>query len=195
MTMLDDDVADVETIARPQAQSPDTKAAVAYLAASGATAINLIETGTGCAFRVGTKIDARAVAVHWLRGPQASAIARLARKHAGRDSDAATALQALRQAAADLRVTLTEHHVAMTRAGEAAERLDAYIEGLRASGKMREFTKAFRRHRLAAMERGEGFMSFKVAELRLRRALIPMLVNGGQPVAGASLFAEVFNQR
>jgi hypothetical protein len=45
------------------------------------------------------------------------------------------------------------------------------------------------------MERGEGYMSFKVAELRLRRAMIPLLMNGGQPVAGASLFAEIFNQR
>jgi hypothetical protein len=28
---------------------------------------------------------------------------------------------------------------------------------------MREFTRAYKRHRLAAMERGEGFMPFKVA--------------------------------
>jgi hypothetical protein len=38
-------------------------------------------------------------------------------------------------------------------------------------------------------------MPFKVAEARLRRALIPLLMNNGQPVAGASLFAEIFNQR
>ena len=35
-------------------------------------------------------------------------------------------------------------------------------------------------------------MSYTVAELRLRRALIPLLMNGGLLVAGASLFAEVF---
>jgi hypothetical protein len=33
----------------------------------------------------------------------------------------------------------------------------------------------YKRHRLAAGLRGEGFMSFKVAETRLRQALIPYL--------------------
>jgi hypothetical protein len=193
--MLELDVADVQTVARPAARSPDTRAAVAYLVASGATAVSVIETGTGRTFRVGTKIDPRGVAVHWLPETRAKAIVRLARKHAGTSPDIATAETALHRAAADPRVTLTAHHVAMTRAGKAAQRLDAYVESLRARGAMREFTKAYRRHRLAAMERGEGYMSFKVAELRLRRALIPLLMNNGQPVAGASLFAEIFNQR
>jgi hypothetical protein len=40
---------------------------------------------------------------------------------------------------------------------------------------MREFTKTYKRRRLAAGLRGEGFMSYAVAELRLRRALIPLL--------------------
>jgi hypothetical protein len=38
---------------------------------------------------------------------------------------------------------------------------------------MKEFTKAYRRHRLAAADRGEGFMTFKIAEARLRKALTP----------------------
>jgi hypothetical protein len=42
--------------ARP-ARSPETKAAIKYLEASGATAISVIEADTGCTFRVGTKID------------------------------------------------------------------------------------------------------------------------------------------
>jgi hypothetical protein len=66
----------------------------------------------------------------------------------------------------------------MSRAGEAAGRLDSYVEALRARGAMKEFTKAYRLRRIAAKARGEGFMSFKVAELRLRRALIPYLVGG-----------------
>jgi len=46
-----------------------------------------------------------------------------------------------------------------------------------------------------ALSGGRGFVSFRVAELRLRRALIPLLVNGGEPVVGQSLFAEVFDSR
>jgi hypothetical protein len=44
---------------------------------------------------------------------------------------------------------------------------------------------------MAAADRGEGFMSFKVAEARLRRALIPRLI-GGTVGTTSSLFAEVF---
>jgi hypothetical protein len=58
---------------------------------------------------------------------------------------------------------------------------------------MKEFTKAYRRHRLAATARGEDFMSFAVAEARLRTALIPLLVGGKQAIT-QSLFAEVFER-
>lgn len=89
MTTLDE-FADVGTAARP-ARSADTRAAVAYLIASGATAISIIENETGCTFRVGTKLDARAAVVHWLREDEATAVMRKARKLAGRSSDIATA--------------------------------------------------------------------------------------------------------
>jgi hypothetical protein len=191
MTTLDD-VADVETVDRPATKSPDTRAAVNYLIASGATAISIIETETGCSFRVGHKIDPRAVEICWLTAAQAKPLVRLARKQAGRHPNVATASAALAQAAAALRATLTPHDVALSRAGNAAAKLDACIESLRVRGAMREFTKAYRRRRLAAAARGEGFMSFKVAELRLRRSLIPLLLNGGQPAIGQSLFAEIF---
>jgi hypothetical protein len=36
-------------------------------------------------------------------------------------------------------------------------------------------------------------MTFATADLRFKRALIPLLLSGGQPVAGASLFAQVFD--
>jgi hypothetical protein len=80
----------------------------------------------------------------------------------------------------------------MARAADAAKRLDGYIEQLRARGAMKEFTRAYRRHRMAATARGEGFMPFATAELRFKRALIPLLMNGGQPLVGQSLFAEIF---
>jgi hypothetical protein len=50
----------------------------------------------------------------------------------------------------------------------------------------------YKRRRIAATMRGEGFMPFKTAELRFKRALIPLLMSGGQPVVGQSLFARVF---
>jgi hypothetical protein len=37
-------------------------------------------------------------------------------------------------------------------------------------------------------------MTFKVAEQRLRKALVPLLT-GGKPVVGASLFTEIFNPK
>jgi hypothetical protein len=38
-------------------------------------------------------------------------------------------------------------------------------------------------------------MSYAAAERRLQQALVPLLVNGGQPQVGQSLFAEIFNPR
>ncbi len=83
----------------------------------------------------------------------------------------------------------------MMRAADAAMRLDSYIEGLRARGAMKEFTKAYRWHRLAAAERREGYISFKVAELRLRRALVALLIGGRSVNSVQSLFAQIFDQR
>jgi hypothetical protein len=184
MTMLGD-VADVQTVARPAARSPDTKAAIKYFEASGAVAISVVEVDGTVAFRIGGKIDPRAVAIFWIMQSDARAVVTLARKQNG------DAVEALHQAATEKRATLTPHDTAMMRAADAAKRLDSYIEGLRARGAMREFTKAYRRHRLAAMERGEGFMTFKSAEARLRRALIPRLI-GGTVGTTSSLFAEMF---
>jgi hypothetical protein len=65
---------------------------------------------------------------------------------------------------------------------------------LRARGAIKEFTKAYRLRRMAAKTRGEGFMSFKVAEARLRLALIPLLVGGQNVGRVQSLFAEIFDR-
>jgi hypothetical protein len=58
-----DDV--VETVDRPESLlksgEVSSRAAIAYLIASDATAINIIENETGCAFRAGSRIDPRAV--------------------------------------------------------------------------------------------------------------------------------------
>jgi hypothetical protein len=68
------------------------------------------------------------------------------------------------------------------------------MDGLRGTGVLKEFTKAYRRHRLAAAASGAGFMSFKVAEARLRFALIPLLVGGQNVGPVESLFEQIFDR-
>jgi hypothetical protein len=182
---------DVEISGARPAKAPDTKAAITYLIASGATAISIVEIEGACAFRVGQKINPNAISVHWLNRSNATAISRQARKHAGVSPDAVTAGRALARAATDQRVTLTPHDVAMSRAGQAAGRIEEYIESLRQTGKMREFTRAYKAKRMAAATQGKGFMSYAAAEGRLRVALVSLLV-GGRTVAPESLFAQIF---
>jgi hypothetical protein len=179
---------------RSAPRSPDTKAAIEYLCASGATAISIVEIDGVCAFRVGTKIDPNAVEIYWLTAAQAKPLARLARKEAGRHQDIATASAALARAAAALRAILTPYPVAISRAGDADAKLNRYMDGLRGTGVLKEFTKAYRRHRLAAAASGAGFMSFKVAEARLRFALIPLLVGGQNVGPVESLFEQIFDR-
>jgi hypothetical protein len=192
--MLDLDAADVATAdiqnAAATAERSPNKAAIAYLIAAETTAISVIEPETGCTFRVGTKLDPHAAAVFWIAAPAAIGVARRARGLAGVNPHSDEAVAALRQAAAEKRATLTPHATAMARASDAAKRLETFIETLRVSGGMRAFTN--KRRRLAARERGESFLTFKVAEARFKRALIPLLQGGGKPVLGASVFAEVF---
>jgi hypothetical protein len=69
-------------------------------------------------------------------------------------------------------------------------KLDAYLVG---RGVLRDFNAAFKQRREAAAMRGKGFMSYRAAESRLRRALIPMLANGGT-LGPRPLFAQIFDR-
>jgi hypothetical protein len=71
MTVMDVEISDT----RP-ARSPDTKAAIAYLIASGATAITLTEVDGVCTFNVGHEIDPHAVSIQWVPEANAQAIVR-----------------------------------------------------------------------------------------------------------------------
>jgi hypothetical protein len=168
-------------------------AAISYLAASGATAISVIETETGCTFRIGTKLLARSVAIFWIMEVDAKPVVALARKIAGKGAGGNAAISALHQAAADIRATLTAHSVAISRAANAAARIEEYIDNMHARGAMREFTKGYKVRRLAAKQRGENFMTYRAAELRLRRALVPLLVSGQGVGPVQALFSQVFN--
>jgi hypothetical protein len=161
--MLDDTVA-VETVARPAARSPD-KPALDYLRASGASAISITTDVGGAAITVGMKPDA--VAVFWLPQAQARSVAARARAIMGDNPDTDAAISALQEAATECRVTLTPNDVVMARAANAARKLDEYFLSVRGTGTLKEFSKAYRRRRLAAKADGRGFMSCKIAEQTL----------------------------
>jgi hypothetical protein len=116
--MLDDTVAVETPAAKPVSRSSDTKAALRYLEASGARAIS-ITTGRGhVVIAVGFKTDA--VEVFWLSAAKARAVAARARKIGGDAGDVEAVVAALREAAVQLRVVLTEHSVAMASVASAS---------------------------------------------------------------------------
>lgn len=161
--MLDDvaDVASVVTTAKPVPRSSDTRAALAYLSASGARAIS-ITCGSGhVVIAVGYKADA--VAAYWLSADKARSIAARAPKLAGDSRDVQGTIAALREASVQLRVTLTEHNTAVARAANAAQQLDAFMGSLNGTGVLREFNRAYKTRRQAAFAKGERFMLYKAA--------------------------------
>lgn len=193
--MLDDvaDVAPVATVAKPVPRSPDTRAAIQYLAASGAVAIFIVEIDGIAAFRVGIpNWNKPYAAIFWITEVDAKPVVKVARRLAGKDQNVGDAVASLRKAAVECRATLTPHDVAIQRAAGAARRLDEYLTSLKGTGVLKQFTRTYRLRRVAAAERGKGFMSYKVAELRFKRALIPLLLNNGKPAIGASLFETIF---
>jgi hypothetical protein len=190
--MLDHHVAASATIAKPVPISPD-KAALKYLKASGAAPIFITEVDGVATIRTGSKVDPRAVVVFWTMA-DAKPVVACARRIAGKNQNVDDAVVSLRKAAVECRATLTPHDVAISRARVAAERLDAFMSSMRGTGVLKEFTRTYKRRRIAAAERGKGFMSYKVAELRFKRAMIPILMAGGKPAVGASLFATIFDK-
>src|SRR5688500_9456257 len=101
--------AHVDTHRAKMIASPERKAEIEHLIATGATAISVLERDGACQIRAGHKIDPRALSVHWLREPNAIAVSRQARRDAGERPDIATITNALHQAAAHWNETLTPH--------------------------------------------------------------------------------------
>src|SRR5262249_46529511 len=73
----------------------------------------------------------------------------------------------IEQAAAEMHVPCSPHHVVIQRATRSVERIDNAVDDARLRGDMRFFTREYRRRRLAAKAAGNGFMSFAQAEARL----------------------------
>jgi hypothetical protein len=172
------------------------RAALAYLEASGATAILIVDGEAGCVFRTGA-MAAQVAGVHvhatvWVSASVATAVARRARKLAGDSPDVATAMEALAQAAADLRVTLTQNDVAISRARSAASRIESQLEAMMAGGMLRTFNAEYKRRRMQAAANGQGFISFRLATARLRQAIVPHLIEGRS--INRSLFEQIFGR-
>lgn len=164
-----------------------------YLAVSGATAICIVRQPKGYGFVVGrSAVYMPGIAsANWVDRSQAAKIARLARKNTGQHPDKATAERELQRAASSHGAILTPNMIVLSRAKFAASKLESYLDTMNKSGGLAEFNKEFKRRRVAAGLRGEGFMSFGTAMLRLRRSLIRMLIGKQQVRWTESLFDEV----
>jgi len=90
----------------------------------------------------------------------------------------ANSTAALRRAAGELRVVMTENGTALTRATTQANRLTERIETMRRNGTIAEFNREYRQRRALAAANGRGYPSYSHMLTRLRRALIPVLASG-----------------
>jgi hypothetical protein len=135
------------------------------------------------------------VSTQWINEAQAIAVAREARRYAGDRPDGPTATDALARAAAAQRATLTADHIAIERAGAAAEKVQQHLDALRAGGGLREFNREFSARRNEARAAGHGFMSYATATTRLRSAMVERLVGRDTIGPVVQLFDKIFSGR
>jgi hypothetical protein len=111
----------------PTPRDPELSAAIKYrVVLSSANAIAVVRgNGAGAKIVVGPKIQPAAVMAFWLPAEKARSIATRARGIAGTGADVADVVTALRQAAAEVRATLTPSTSAIPRAYAASLKLDA----------------------------------------------------------------------
>lgn len=143
---------------------PARKQAESYLQASGAVPISVTRRDGICSIHAGRAGGhGDVISTQWIDQRQAIAVTREARRYAGDHPDGPTAANALARAAASQRATLTADHVAIERAGAAAEKVEQHIAALRKTGGLREFNREYARRRDAARAAGHGFMSYSAA--------------------------------
>jgi hypothetical protein len=65
---------------------------------------------------------------------------------------------------------------------------------LQENGTMKEFNRAYRERRAAAVAAGKGYSSYGHMLLRLRRALIPVLASGDPAVRAQFRISEIFER-
>jgi hypothetical protein len=133
-----------------------------------------------------TRHPAGAQSAWWCGASDVGVIIKVARQMGGDVPGAALALG----------LTATEHHIVVERADAAIERIEAGVADAGRNGDLQFFNSEYRRRRIAAAEQGRGFMSYRVAETRLRRALadaVAAKVTAGGPAGDATpLLARIF---
>jgi hypothetical protein len=115
----------------------------------------------------------------WLPADQAGVVLTLARQ-AGGDVEGA---------ASKAGIVLADHATVLVRAEAAVAKISIRLDQAQKTGVLHAFNAEFRRRRLEATEQGTGFMSYRQARARLRRALIEIAATG---IAPASIVKTVF---
>jgi hypothetical protein len=171
------------------ARSPNRNAAVAYLAACGATPITIVDRDGVGVIIVGKTASGIVAARWWLPSQDAQRVAGAARRLVGAGADVAAAVAAVMRSASTVGATLTPDETAIRRAADALIRLDVMISRMKRDGTLHQFNVRYKAERAAAQTQGRGFMSYTAATARLKLALVPGL-QSGKPIVG--LFADVF---
>lgn len=170
----------------------DTKLISEYLAAAGVTAISVVKERKGYGIVVGrAAVTTEGVtSIFWAEKKFAAKIARAVRTFT--PTDRATVERELVRMASYFGARLTPNNVVMSRATDAAKRLEAYLSNMNEIGGLSDFNKEYKRRRKNAVARGEKFISFSTATKRLRRVLIKMLIDKQQLRASPTFFDVVF---
>jgi hypothetical protein len=146
---------------------PLTKPVANYIKQFGLTSLCQYRDG-----RVGvTRDPSGAEQALWLNADLAGAVLTLARQ-AGGDIEGAA-----RKAG----VEVADHAVVLQRAEAAVARIQAGMSRAQQAGVMHVFNAEYRRRRLQAFERGQGYMSFQMAQTRLQRVLVGVAATGIAP--------------
>jgi hypothetical protein len=124
--------------------------------------------------RLGTARDpAGAARAWWCASVKAGIVLKEARRS---DGDIETA-------ARKAGVELTEHSAVVARAEAAAAKIGTRLAQAQRAGVLREFNDEYRRRRLAAFEKGKGFVSYAQARAKLQRVLANVAATGTAPPA------------
>jgi hypothetical protein len=86
----------------------------------------------------------------------------------------------IEQAAKRLRISLTEHSIALMRTDKALAQIDTILDGTQENGGLKQFNALYKRKRLQALAAGRTFVPYTTARARLQRALIEAVADGSQ---------------
>jgi hypothetical protein len=123
--------------------------------------------------RIGaTRDPAGAARAWWCQSASAGMVLKAARRNGDIEAAART-----------LGVELADHAAVLARAEAAVVKIGARLDQAQKTGVLHTFNAEFRRRRLAAFEKGKGFMSYREARSRLQRVLAGVAATGTAPEA------------